>query len=116
MEPHLGEKIRQGFLVTVVAHIEADDSQVGAVRLQVMETLLVEVAALSRGDLSLRWTDFVQSVLQLPEGRQNVFAVRLTKETEGGSLTNKTSRSLNMSENITTPVTTSSEPINRMIN
>lgn len=102
MEPHLGEKIRQGFLVTVVTHVEADDSQVGAVRLQVIETLLVEVAALSRGDLSLRWSDSVQSVLQLPEGRQDVFAVRLTKEAEGGSLTNETNHSVNMSENITT--------------
>lgn len=65
-----------------MTHIEADQCQVGAICVQVVQALLVEDAALR---LSLRLLDrtcVTQGFLKLPQGRQDVLAKRLTQTQE----------------------------------
>lgn len=67
-----------------MTHVKADQGQVSAICVQVVETLLLEVAAQA---LTLRPTHggLVQDRLQVPQGSQNVVAQGLEPEqTEQG--------------------------------
>lgn len=75
--PHLVQQVHQCFGHAVVPHVEADKSQVSAVRVQVVQTLLVEGAARCRALRPFGGAAVTQGVLQLPQGRQDVVTSRL---------------------------------------
>lgn len=65
-----------------MTHIEADQSQVSAICVQVEEALLLEFAARRLTLWSIHGTSLAQGLLQLPQGRQDVLTKRLTKTQE----------------------------------
>lgn len=68
----------QGLRHAVMTHIEAYQCQVSAICVQVVETLLVEVAAECLTLWSIHRTSLAQGVLQFAQGRQDVLTKRLT--------------------------------------
>lgn len=81
-EPHLVQQVCQGLRHALMSHVEVDQSQVSAVRVQVVEALLVEAAAQLLTLGSIHRPRLTQRVLQLPQGRQDVLAERLTHTQE----------------------------------
>lgn len=63
---HLVKQVCQSFCHAVASHVETDQSQVSAVCVQVVQTLLVEAAVWSLTLWSIHRTGLVQGVLQLP--------------------------------------------------
>lgn len=93
--PHLVQQVRQCLGHTVVPHVEADKSQVSAVCVQVVQTLLVEGGARRRALRPFGGAAVAQGVLQLPQGRQDVVTSRLThthRETSRHSQRTETTR------------------------
>lgn len=83
--PHLVEQVRQRVVHAVVAHVETNERQVSAIRVEVVQTLLVGGAVRPRCSLgplaTAAATALMQGVLQLPQGRQDVLTTGL-RETD----------------------------------
>lgn len=69
---HLTQQVGESFCHAAAALVEADESQVSAVGVQVVEALLLELAARSRALGSVH-RGLTQGCLQDPQGSQNVF-------------------------------------------